>query len=159
MNYEEDVLIDGRSLDLEWLDQPSLMMRYCKISAKAQMDLDAAKEMLDVVRSGLDKAIRTNPEHFELAKITDVVVANTVILQESYTEAYGKYLQLKYESDMAKGAVRAIEQRKDALENLVRLYGQQYFAGPSMPLAINREWEREEKQKQSDKKIVIRRNK
>lgn len=158
MNYEQDISIDGNALDLEWLNQPRLMMRYCQISAKAQMSMDAAKETVDVVRAGLDKNIRENPEKFGIdGKITEAVILSTIIVQEAYTESYGMYLQAKYEADMAKGAVRAIEQRKDALENLVRLYGQQYFAGPKMPMDVNREWLRDEQQKQSNAKVVIRR--
>lgn len=157
MNYEKDVAIDGEALDQEWLRQPSIMMEYCKHSAKCQMELDASKEMLDVVKAGLDKAIRENPERYDINKVTETVIMNTVIVQEAYTEAYGEYLKVKYEADIAKAAVRAIEQRKDALENLVRLYGQQYFAGPKMPLEINREWERQEKEKVSNKNVIIRR--
>lgn len=150
INYEQDVKIDGEALDIEWLAQPSLMMKYCQISAKAQMQMDAAKEMVDVVRSGLDKSIRENPEKYGIAKLTESVVLSTVIVQEQYTEAYGAYLKAKYEADMAKGAVRAIEHRKDALENLVRLFGQSYFAGPKMPRELNREWEQHELQKRSN---------
>lgn len=157
MNYEEDVTIDGQALDQEWLRQPQLMMKYCRHSAQAQKDLDAAKEKLDVVRVTLDKDIRSNPEKYELSKITDAVVANTIILQESYTEENGNYLQVKYEADMAKGAVRALEQKKDALEYLVKLFGMNYFSGPRMPLEINREWERQEVQKQSNAKIKLKR--
>jgi hypothetical protein len=156
INYEKDVSIDGEALDQEWLNQASLMMKYCRISAQAQMELDSAKEMLDVVKAGLDKAIRENPEKYDIAKVTEVVIANTIIVQGSYTEAYGRYLQVKYEADMAKSAVRAIEQRKDALENLVRLYGQQYFAGPKMPLNISREWESIEKETRVNSGIAQR---
>lgn len=146
INYEKDIEIDGEALDKEWLRQAPLMMKYCRISAQARMELDAAKEMLDVVKAGLDKAIRENPEKYDIVKVTEVVISNTIIVQGSYTEAYGRYLQVKYEADMASGAVRAIEQRKDALENLVRLYNGQYFAGPKVPLNINREWVEEEKE-------------
>jgi len=157
MNYKQDTTIDPDALDKEWLQQSHLMMKYCKISARAQKDLDSAKEKLDVVRVSLDAAIRRNPEHYDLAKVTDVVVANTILLQSEYTEEFGLYLQAKYEADMAKGAVRALEHKKDALEYLVRLFGQNYFSGPKMPHEINREWEREEKQKKSNKLVRIRR--
>jgi len=39
-------------------------------------------------------------------------------------------------------------QRKDALENLVRLHGQQYFAGPKMPRDV--QWERQQKIERSN---------
>ena len=36
MNYEQDIRIDETSLDVEWLDQPSLMMTYARHSAKSR---------------------------------------------------------------------------------------------------------------------------
>ena len=40
--------------------------------------------------------------------------------------------------------------QKTALENLVKLHGQQYFAGPSVPRDLSKEWERHERQKSVD---------
>lgn len=148
--YEEDVSIDGDALDQEWLNQPSLMMKYCRIVAEANKRVDETKEMLDVVRAGLDKDIRRHPEHYDVDKVTEAGISSIIIVQESYTEAMGEYLQVKYEAEMAKAAVRALEHKKDALENLVRLYGQNYFSGPSVPLQISREWVKEEKEKKAN---------
>lgn len=147
INYENDVSIDGNALDQEWLQQPSLMYKYCQMSAAANKRVDETKEMLDVVRAGLDKDIRRYPEKYEVEKITDKVVESLIIVQESYTEAMGEFLQVKYEADMAKSAVRALEHKKDSLENLVKLYGLQYYSVPNAPYNINREWVKEEKEK------------
>ena len=49
--------------------------------------------------------------------------------------------------------LKAFEQRKDALENLVRLHGQQYFAGPKIPRDLPSEMEkRTNKNKEVNKK-------
>jgi hypothetical protein len=69
---------------------------------------------------------------------------------------------LKYEAEVLQGAVNAVDHRKDALENLVRLHGLQYFAGPKVPRNLSEEREyREEQQKKVDagvaKKLMIRR--
>lgn len=152
MNYEDDIRIDETALDLEWLDQAKLMMKYVRYAAKARMELDLAKERLDSVKAELDKNIRMNPEKYDLAKVTDAAVSATLLGLDDYTVANQTVIEAKYEADIASGAVRAFEQRKDALENLVKLHGQQYFAGPKLPRDL--QWERESKQKQVDDSIA-----
>jgi len=141
MNYEDDIRIDEEALDIEWLEQASLMMKYARNAADARRELDRAKENFDIVKAEVDKDIRTNPDDYEVTKVTDASVAAAILGTEEYKEASQRLIQAKYEADIASSAVRAVEQRKDALENLVRLHGQQYFAGPRVPhdLAVLRE--------------------
>ena len=54
---------------------------------------------------------------------------------------------------MAQGAVYAFEQRKTSLENLVRLHGQQYFAGPKMPRDLRKEVDRRAQQRKADELV------
>lgn len=151
MNYEKDITIDDSALDLEWLDQPKLMLKYAQYAAQLSMERDILKEQVDVVKAELDAEIRTDPEKFGLSKITEGAVSNTILVQEKYKQIMKDYLQSKYEADVAKGAVNAFEHRKNALENLVKLFGQQYFAGPKMPRNLSEERQfREEQQKQVD---------
>jgi hypothetical protein len=159
MDYEKDIQIDCDALDVEWLEQASLMLKYTRHLAKLRMELDQAKEELDVVKAELDKDIRTNPDDYDIDKITESVVENTIFLQKDYKLANKNIIQCKYEVDMAVGAVRAFEQRKDALENLVRLHGQQYFAGPRVPRDLSKEFEQHQRQQNVDKKITIKRRK
>ena len=153
MNYEQDVTIDPDSLDTEWLDQPRLMLRYAKHAAKTKQDLEREKEKLDIVRADLDKKIRIVPEEFGIVKLTETVITSTIITHEKYKEANEEYLEAAYESNMAQGAVKALEGKKTALENLVKLHGQQYFAGPSVPRDLSKEWEQKEKQRKSDEGV------
>ncbi len=153
MNYENDIKIDHDALDLEWLEQPNLMMRYSKYQAQCALELDKAKERLEVTKADIDKQIRANPEKFDIGKITETVVSNTIITQPAYEAALKEMLDAKYEFDIARAAVNAIHGRKDALENLVRLHGMQYFAGPKMPRDLNKELERKQQQKTVDSGI------
>ena len=114
------------------------------ILLKMRMATDIAKEKLDLTKAELDKEIRMHPESFDIAKITEAAVTAAIISHSKYKEANRNYLDAKYESDVSSAAVRAIDARKDALENLVRLHGQQYFAGPKIPRDVH--WEREQKQ-------------
>jgi len=159
MKFEEDIRIDEDALDIEWLNQPRLMLRYSKISAEAKMEMLLRKENLDLVKADLDKEIRSDPEKFGVVKITETAVSNTIISHKLYKEANTAYLQAQYEADIAKGAVSAVEHKKDALENLVRLFGQNYFAGPQVPRDLSYEWQQTQKQKTTNESVskVMRR--
>jgi hypothetical protein len=157
-DYESDIEIDEASLDLEWLDQPKRMMRYCRLSAEANREADLAKERLDVVKARLVLAVRSNPEKFGLAKATNEAVESAVLATEEYEEASQAFVQARYEASVALGAVRSFDHRKTALENLVRLHAAQYFAGPSVPRDITGERQRKYDNTSSNRKVVIKRN-
>lgn len=153
MDYQKDIVIDSESLDLEWLDQASLFMKYARGAAIARADLDQAKENLDVVRASLDKEIRANPDKFGIEKITETVVSNTIIGLLEFQKANEKFLICKFEVDIAQAAVSAMNQRKDALENLVKLHGMSYFAGPKVPRDIGYEAQKKHKQVEANKAV------
>ena len=151
MNYEKDLYIDETNLDIEWLDQSMLFMKYAKHSAETQRDFDDVKQKLDVLKAELDKEIRENPSDFGIEKVTEGAIQSAILTTPRYQAMYEALLDTKFENDMAKNAVQAFNQRKEALENLVKLNGQQYFSGPKVPRDIH--WEREEKAKRTENKI------
>ena len=150
MDYEKDISIDESGLDIEWLDQPSLMFKYAKNAAQMKKELDQAAERINVIKAEIDFKVRKDPDKFGVAKITNDAIFAVVQKQEAYEEAVEEHLEAKYEYDIAKAAVSAVDQRKSALENLVKLHGQQYFAGPSVPRDISKEWEDKAKEKKTD---------
>lgn len=157
MGYESDIKINESALDVEWINQPNLMVQYGRHYAYTEREMEKAKAHLEVLRAELDKKIRSNPDDYGIAKITESVISNTITLQSEYREAQVDFLDTKYEYEMAKLAIRALDHRKQALENLVKLHGQQYFAGPSVPRDLSKEWEQEERNKKADSKIRMRR--
>jgi hypothetical protein len=140
MNYEQDLKIDAEALDKEWLHQPVLFMQYAAESAAAQDRLGRAKESLDVVKAEQDSLIRSQPSD---KKPTEAAIAGMVLQTREYQEANERYLAAKLEYDLCQAAVRAMDQRKSALENLVRLLGASYFAAPAEPRDLGREWVKE----------------
>jgi hypothetical protein len=143
-NYEKDVTIDPDALDVEWLGQPRLIFKYSKKSAEVQQELSNAKEALELTKATLDKKIRTNPEKYGIEKITETVVANTIISQDDFKEANQVYQEAQFEVNILRGVMDALNNKKSALENLVKLHGQNYFAGPSVPRDLSKEWEMKE---------------
>lgn len=156
MDYEKDTSIDPNSLDIEWLDQPSLMMKYSSISAELHKKADLAKERVDWIKAELDQEIRANPEDFELSKITEATVAAAILQSSKYKKAMQEYLEIRFEWEISRGAVNAIEHKKSALENLVKLHGQQYFAGPSIPRDLSHEWQQKQEQNRSNEAVIKR---
>lgn len=160
LNYEQDVSIDETALDVEWLQQANLMYKYVRYQAGTKKAMDEAKERLDFIRAKLEMDIRTNPESYGLSKVTESAIASTILLQPEYQEASKKYIEAKYENEVAVAAVRAIDQKKTALENLVKLLNVSYFAGPSAPRDLSLEWNehiKRREQKELNKNVKIRR--
>jgi hypothetical protein len=116
-----------------------LFMRYAKYASETRRDLDTAKQNLEIVKAELDKQIRDNPEDFGITKITEGAIQSAILTNKNYSEAYKEFSVSKYEADMAQNAVTAMNTRKDMLEQLIKLYGQSYFAGPKVPRDLAKE--------------------
>lgn len=139
--------IDNYALDTEWIRQPTLFFEYAEQLTDARNELDEAKSRLEVAKAELDEVcasldtqIRSNPESFGVtSKITETVVKNTVLLHADYKKAKKKcediqeeILQTKYNVDILQAFVSSLDVKKTALENLVKLHGQNYFATPKI---------------------------
>ena len=160
LNYEQDVSIDEIALDVEWLQQANLMYKYARYQAETKKVMDEAKERLDFIKAKLEMDIRANPEKYGLSKVTESAVASTILLQPEYQEASKKYIEVRYENDVAAAAVKAIDQKKTALENLVKLLSASYFAGPIAPRDLSLKWNehiQRREQKEHNKNVKIKR--
>ena len=142
LDYENDITIDPDALDVEWLRQADLMRRYSMHAAETRRLMDEAKERLDFVRSKLDSQIRSNPELYGISKVTESSIQAAIVLSAEYQEASREYIQAKYEYEATNAAVRALDQKRSALENLVKLLGLSYFAGPAVPRDLHAEYEK-----------------
>jgi hypothetical protein len=133
MSYEQDMYIDENVLDVELLEQPSLMAKYSRMLAEAQRDRDLAKENLDLVKAEIDLDIRDHPQNYKLTKVTEAAITNCILMEEDFQTAQKEWNEANFQVNVLQGIIKAIDHRRSALENLVKLYGQNYFAGPSIP--------------------------
>lgn len=153
-NFDKDIEIDLLALHSEWQSQPSHFHHYSRLLAESNDRLRRLKERLDVARAELSADIRKNPAVYQCEKITEGIVADTlarclgdgnkfaVTLADNYRRINKEYLDAMYEVDMVTASVKAFEQRKTALENEVKLFGQNYFAGPHVPYEIGAEFKK-----------------
>jgi len=122
--------IDEFRLDEEWIGQPKLYFTWAKKQAVAVRRLDQVKSALDVTRADLDADIRSSPESYDVAKITEKVVENLILGNDGYQAAVAAVGKAKYELEILRATTTALEHRKQTLENLVKLHGQNYFSTP-----------------------------
>src|SRR5512138_943042 len=116
MNYEKDVAISTDDLDLDCRDQPSLMLKYTKNLAEMKREVDEAKEALDICKAEVDRKIREHPEAYGIeGKVTEGAITSALLTEDDYQKASKKYIDAKYEANMAEGAVKAFENRKNML--------------------------------------------
>ena len=130
-DFESDLNIDADNLDIEWLNQPKLLMKYSKFEADAKAELEKAKEYVAFVKAETAMLVRKNPSEYGVDKATNDAVNEIVASDANVREAVQRQNKIQYLLNLVTNMVRAIEQRKSSLENLVKLFGMEYFASPS----------------------------
>ncbi len=156
MNYETDLRIDETALDVEWLEQASLAMKYGRYYAIARRNVTEAEEKVKVTKAELISEANEDPVgccNKEKPNAADIEAFYRN--HERHKEAKKEWVDAQFELDMAEVAKNEFSfTRKAALENLVILHGQQYFAGPRVPRDLHEQ--REIRQKQINEKIGAR---
>ena len=132
---------DKNNLDEEWVKQPKLFTDWAIEAAAARLDYDEAKADVDVVRADISLDVRTNPEKYDIEKITEKAIDAAIVLDAAYVKAMHKLRKAKHRFEVASALVSGLEQRKSSLENLVKLRLANYFAEPQAPKECREEME------------------
>jgi hypothetical protein len=136
LNYERDVSIDPDALDIEWLRQPMNYMTYAQEAARLDSAMKRAKESMEVTYAQIDREVRRTSDK----KLTEAQVSAAILTDVRYKEAQGIFNDATYEYNICIAAVKAMDHKRAALENLVKLYQGSYFAGPREPRNLNDEY-------------------
>jgi len=173
LDYSIDSKIDINALDIEWINHSDIERQYIEQVGRMKRRVIRATEKNKLaheeVKSTRSKLIQKCHNHPEKCigkeKATDKQA-------EAYYRTHPNYLSKKRK--MIKAETRLMEAEEEhtsavsmkdlmhftktkALEELVNLHGQGYFAGPSVPRNIDREIlkkrSREEKDTRRSKKI------
>jgi hypothetical protein len=125
LDYMQDIQINEHRLDQEWVNQPQLFMQYAQAAREARAEVDEAKERLKLTEAEVDSHVRQTT-----LKMTEAAVKAAILQHPRYQEANKQYLEAKNSCEILDVAVEGFHQRKAALENLVRLYGMEYYSMP-----------------------------
>lgn len=122
--------LDKNRLDEEWVNQPRLYREYADKLAEAERDLSRAEAALKVTRADAELAIRENPAKFGLEKVVEAAVKARVETHKAVVKAHDEVIRVQYRVSLLKAACRTLEHRKAALQELVTLWQNDYFATP-----------------------------
>lgn len=131
--------LDETQLDKAWLDQARHFLEASLAVADRRADCDRAKALIDSVTAEVCLEIRKSPDEFDLDKATDKGVEAAATCNVRVKKAQEKYIVAKHALDRAVAVVNALEHRKRALENLVSLFGMNYYADPKARTKEDRE--------------------
>jgi len=145
MNYERDMHIDDSALDVEWLEQAQLATKWGMYYNECKEEFTRAEENVKVVRAELVALANEDPEKYlgEGIKATGANVEAFYRNHKDHKEAkerWIKAMRVMGDAEVIKNEISFT--RKAALENLVVLHGQQYFAGPRVPRNLHDEREK-----------------
>ena len=136
LDFDTDVGIDPDSLDIEWLRQATLYMRYATEAARRDAIVKRAKESLEVADAQIDREVRRSADK----RLTEAQVSAAVTLDARHQQAAEELTEALYQYNIVAAAVRAMDNKRSALENLVKLYAGSYFAGPREPRNLSEEY-------------------
>ena len=159
MDFKELITIDKYNLDEEWLNQPLHTYNFAEKLADAQKRMDKAKEKVEIVKAELTLDIAKNPSNYGLTKTTQALIDAVIIKEQSYLDAQEELRELKFEVGVLQSAVKAFDQRKTALENLVKLHNQSYYAEPTVQSSEQAENLKDIKKNATKERIKARRRK
>jgi len=138
--------LDENELVEEWKNQPKIYFKYSELLTNAKEALERCKAQLEIAgdelkeaKARVDLRIRKNPKKLlgSDEKPTEAQIANRIIVHPLYAKAKAKIYKLNEELITLNkkvstfySAVHALDHRKSALERLVSLHGQNYYATP-----------------------------
>lgn len=150
LDYEKMVQIDQDNLDLEWVKQPENVLLCMKSLAEARKELDRAKENYSLVVAEVDREYRESADK----KPTEKALEGLVLMDARVQEASAELIDAKYNVNMLDAAKSGLENKREALANLVKLHGMGYFAEPEADIVARGEIE-DIRQEAARKKIRI----
>ncbi|MBU2177416.1 MAG: hypothetical protein KJ556_20180 [Gammaproteobacteria bacterium] len=127
-SWQDEVDINPEMLDVEELRQPKLVMKYGEMKADLKRELAACKKELEFQRAKVADSARLT-----LPKATVDAVKDYVTQDSRIQELESELIELQHSVDVCGAVLSSLDDRKNALQDLTKLHGQQYFAGPSAP--------------------------
>jgi len=123
--------VDKDDLDRECCIQPRIYMTYASELAEARLREAEAESTFKAIKATLDGLIRSNPSAYDLPdKVTETVIAHTIVLQDEYMKAQKKVNDAQYKVSLLFAMIGSLDIKRSSIESLVKLHGQNYFSTP-----------------------------
>lgn len=136
-----DRQLDPHELDVAALEQAELYGKWAERAAESKGVADDADLEFDVTVAKLEQKVRADPAIYGIDKESEAAYKSVVRALPEYEKAGRVRNAAKTEAAKLAAAERAMAQRKNMIEELIRLHGQQYFAGPDVPHDLIAMWQ------------------
>lgn len=147
-DFEQDIEINLDNLHEEWRTHAQIRYSYAKEAAYLDMKVKQQRKLIEVKKTQLKEVISKlilqvkgdNPK-FTVQQIDATIVGHEQIQtpEGELLFAQDELIEFEYEVNMAKNALQAFDDRKEALENEVKLWIRNYFSSPTEERQINLE--------------------
>ena len=126
MSYEF-LNIDKFNLDQECIEQAQKYLEYAEEAVETARVKNEASVRLDELRAQTELRIRSGAAELG-TKVTEGIIASRVEVDGDYLTAQLELIQLKANAAKAEAKREAMEQRKNMLEWVCRLYLSEYYS-------------------------------
>lgn len=109
---------------------------WAKKACKKRFEYDQAKANHEVLKAKVELEIRRDPDRFNLPKVTEDTIKSAIAVDQRLIDSEDNVLQLKLEAAELDVLVKALEQRKKSIEDLIQLFFRDYFAKPKTKKVI-----------------------
>ena len=129
-------------LDRHLIEQPKAVKNASAELAEAKKDAAELKAQLDVTKAEAELKVAKNPEKFGLEKATGALISATVETLKSVQQVTKALLEVRHRVEVLSALMTSLDHRKYALQDLVKLHGQDYFSPVTMTAEEQEEMER-----------------
>ena len=125
LDFENDLNINLNDLHTEWKNHANLRYKYASEVSYLDKCVKKANEGIAVIKAKIIKQCKIDNMKSTVQQIDAFCSAHP-----DYLEAKNERIDIEYNLNMIKNALRAFDDRKTALENEVKLWTGNYFSTP-----------------------------
>ena len=129
-DIQKDVTLNRFRLEKCSEEQPAVFHYWAEKEAEIKAARDKADNRLNLIRAEVELEIRNNAEKY--GKLTEAKVAALIETNPDVIKVKKELVEVKEQANLVSAAVRAMEHRKDQIENLTRLWISSYYARPEV---------------------------
>jgi len=139
LNFAEDVAIDLDDLHEEWRSHAYKRKAYADEVAFLDKQVKQQAKFIDVKKTNVKEAtgnlileIKAQEPKMTVQQVDATVAGHPQLktVEKEYADAQNELINMEYDLNMAKNALKAMDDRKTALENEVILWSRDYFSTP-----------------------------
>lgn len=140
-DFEKDIEINLDDLHEEWRTHAQVRYEYAKevayldmVAKQQRRNIEIKKTKLKETISRLILQIKEDNPKFTVQQIDAAIYAGHITItnpEKELLDAQDKLIKIEYEFNMSKNALQAFDDRKQGLENEVKLWTRNYFSSPT----------------------------